>query len=685
MSTGPQHETDPTAADPRASLTPGADRPTVPGRAGKAQTPGQTLNRLIATIVRGTGLSHAEINRRLNRKLGVTTRVGASQELLDRGIALAEQYVEMLARSPGQKHGPGSAQEHGPEPAQKHGPGSARAAAAADGSVSVRRPRTAGRSLGPPPTNEQQRAIDAMRDDEHFVLQAGAGTGKTTTLAMLARSDSRRGMFLAFNRSVVTDAERKFPAHVQCRTGHSLAMRAIGSHYGERLGQPREPSWKAGQRLGIARNMSLRLGTRQITHKTLSYVTLETLNRFCYSADTEIRARHVPRLRGLAEEYREDLARLVLPYARRAWADVQDSAGRLVRFNPNHALKIWALKEPVIRADFLLLDEAQDTNPVMEEVFNAQRSHAQLIMVGDSAQAIYGWRGARDVMTDFEGRQLTLSQSFRFGPVLAEEANRWLTIVESPLRLRGTPTIETRIGPLERADAILCRTNSGAISEVFQLLEERRRVALVGGAAPLRELARAAGDLKAGRRTSHPELVLFQSWLELQEYALDDPAGQDLLPLVDIIDEHGVDKVLDAVGKLHAEGDAEVTLSTAHKAKGREWATVRISTDFDPPLSKERDLEGNPLPGELSLDDARLAYVAVTRARQQLDLGGLAWINDHPDGRPDHTLPTHTRPQTYTHTPTPTTAADTPSRGHLGAPPRLPAPSAWDRLGPAPS
>ena len=63
---------------------------------------------------------------------------------------------------------------------------------------------------------------------------------------------------------------------------------------------------------------------------------------------------------------------------------------------------MWALTEPKIDADFLFLDEAQDTNPVLEEVFAAQRGHAQLVMVGDSAQAIYGWRGARDVMTGFD-------------------------------------------------------------------------------------------------------------------------------------------------------------------------------------------------------------------------------------------------------------------------------------------
>lgn len=78
---------------------------------------------------------------------------------------------------------------------------------------------------------------------------------------------------------------------------------------------------------------------------------------------------------------------------------------------------MWSLTEPKINTDFLLLDEAQDTNPVVEQTFNTQRDHAQLVMVGDSAQAIYQWRGARDVMTTFPGILLALSKSFRFGPI----------------------------------------------------------------------------------------------------------------------------------------------------------------------------------------------------------------------------------------------------------------------------
>jgi hypothetical protein len=130
---------------------------------------------------------------------------------------------------------------------------------------------------------------------------------------------------------------------------------------------------------------------------------------------------------------------------------------------------------------------------------------------------------------------------------------------------------------------VLCRTNVGAMTHVMIHLAVGHRVALAGGGAVLRTLAHAARDLQAGRRTHHAELTLFPFWGELQDYAEHDPAGRDLKPFVDLIDEHGTDTVLAAVDQLTLETDAEVTISTAHRAKGREWADVLIAGDFTQP------------------------------------------------------------------------------------------------------
>ena len=485
------------------------------------------------------------------------------------------------------------------------------------------------------PTDEQAAAADHFHAGEHLALQAGAGTGKTTTLALLAHGTKRRGRYLAYNRAIARDAATRFPRTVTCKTAHALAYAAVGHRYTRRLNAPRRPAWQTGQALGITK--PIRIGERDLSQRTLSNAVLRTVTRFCHSADPALTHHHVPRLRGLeAPALHRQLAHLITPFAQKAWSDLQHPEDGAARFEHDHYLKIWSLTNPKIDADFLLLDEAQDTNPVVEQIFNDQRSHAQLVMVGDSAQAIYQWRGAKDVMTGFDGTSLALSQSFRFGPRLADEANRWLAIADAPIRLQGSHQVPTEVGCVTQPDVVLCRTNVGAISEVVQLLAAENRVALVGGGESLRALALAARELKEGRRTSHPELVLFTSWGDLQDYASYDPAGRDLQPLVDLVDQHGVDPILAAVDQLTDEDHAQVTVSTAHKAKGREWPSVRIAGDFQPPRdSDQQDESGHPIPGPIDDAEARLAYVAVTRTRSRLDLGGLAWVDHHPDGNPD--------------------------------------------------
>jgi len=482
------------------------------------------------------------------------------------------------------------------------------------------------------PTDEQAAALEAFRSGSRLAIQAGAGTGKTSTLVFLAEQmPQRRGRYLAFNRAIALDAAARFPSTVQCKTAHSLAYAALGHRYRGRLNGPRRPGWRIGQDLGL--HAPADIGRAGLMPATLSNATLRTVTRFCQSADAELAHHHVPRLRGLDDEDHAELADLIVPYAAKAWADLQDPFGGMVRFEHDHYLKMWALTKPVLHGDFLLLDEAQDTNPVLEQIVLAQQERAQIVMVGDSAQAIYGWRGARDVMARFTGHHLTLTQSFRFGPALASEANRWLTLSNAPIRLTGTPGIATTVGSrASRPDAVLCRTNIGAMTEILSLIAAGTRTALVGGGDSLRTLAWAARDLVQGRRAHHPELVLFPTWMALRDYAEHDPAGSDLQPFANLIDEHGPDAILQAVDRLVREDDAEVTVSTAHKAKGREWARVRIAPDFTPPPdTDEVDSQGHPVPQPVDEAEARLAYVAVTRARHHLDPTGLAWIHQHPD------------------------------------------------------
>ncbi|MFD5081892.1 UvrD-helicase domain-containing protein [Kitasatospora sp. NPDC058406] len=478
------------------------------------------------------------------------------------------------------------------------------------------------------PTPEQADAIASYGDGTDLVIQAGAGCGKSSTLKLIARADRRRRMaYVAYNRSIAADAKRSFPANVAASTGHGLAF---DPRHLPRLQRPRQTALDAAKALDIDRitggvqRIPTDLGhVKAMTSKVTMRAALETVERYCHSADDDLGARHIPRYDGLTSpDARAALTTVVLPVARAAWADLRREDG-VLKLSHDHYLKLWALGRPRLAADVVLLDEAQDTNDVLARVLLDQE-HAQRIAVGDSAQQIYAWRGARDALGTFErelGAQLaTLSQSFRFGPAIADAANRWLYLVGTDMRLTGWAGCESTIGPVDQPDAVLCRTNAGAVGVVLESLAAGRRVAMVGGGGDMKRLAWAARDLQAGRPTDHPELIAFPTWSAVREYAEEEDGS--LETLVRLIDEYGAEDIADAADALASEDEAQLVVSTAHKAKGREWPEVKIHGDFRAP-------KPDPVTSLriLRREEARLAYVAVTRAQLRLDHAALAWVD----------------------------------------------------------
>ena len=463
------------------------------------------------------------------------------------------------------------------------------------------------------------RARDAFTSGDDLAVVAGAGTGKTSTLVMMATATRARGLYMAFNRAARIDAQRRFGPNVECRTAHSLAFAAVGRAYQSRLAAARIPTARTAQLLGIKDDLDVN-GSR-ITRFHQARLAMNMVRRFCYSNDPEPMARHMEPVNGLDLGAANQVAALVLPYARRAWDDLRAPTGRL-RFEHDHYMKMWAQTDPVLPGEFIMLDEAQDTNPVLEAIFLAQS--VQRICVGDPAQQIYAWRAARDVMTGFPARQVQLTRSFRFGPAIADVANRWLRHADSDLRLTGAGPRDSLVTRTRSPDAVLCRGNADVMHEVLQFLEGGMPVAITGGGDTLRKLAEAARDLKAGRPTSHPELFLFPDWAAVQEYAENDSSAHDLKSLVDLVDSYGEQTIIQAVDRLATEEDARVTVSTAHKAKGREWDSVRIGPGFGPP-----SVDDDGVQRPLNAEEARLIYVAVTRARRVLDITGLNWSDEY--------------------------------------------------------
>ncbi|MEU3162922.1 UvrD-helicase domain-containing protein [Streptosporangium sp. NPDC006930] len=472
-------------------------------------------------------------------------------------------------------------------------------------------PGTTGTTLATPvfdhrPTVEQAAILDAASTGNPLVVTAGAGTGKTSTLKMVAASTMKRGLYLAYNRAIADDARASFPYNVDCRTAHSLAFQVVGRQFAHRLNGPRMPAREVARLLSIPQVLDL--GAHALTSPKVARVVMDTISRFCHSDWETPGGDHIPHIPGLDDPASIQALKVQLtPMVHRAWEDLTNPQGRL-RFTHDHYLKMWALTRPTLPADLIFLDEAQDANPVIAAIVDDQDS--QKILVGDESQAIYGWRGAVDAMASFSGMRLSLTQSFRFGQRIADEANMWLDLLSAPLRLTGNPAKDSRLEQIPAPQAVLCRTNAGAIGQIIAAIGAQQRPALVGGGDDIRRLAEACRDLRTGRGTMHPELMAFTSWQEVKDYAEHDAGGQDLKTLVKLIDSYGPDAVIKVVDQLVDEHNATIIISTAHKAKGREWGTVRLAADFAPPYDKDGDL----IPAE-----AMLTYVAVTRAKDGLD------------------------------------------------------------------
>jgi hypothetical protein len=488
------------------------------------------------------------------------------------------------------------------------------------------------------PTDEQQAIIDAVRGDRDVVVQARAGTGKTATLVMATRATPyRKTLYLAYNKAIALDARRKFGRQVECRTLHSLAYARAKPWMRDRLAMPRQNGRMVAGILNIIQPEVIPKGAFgmpievRLPPHHLSRLVIEGVRRFCYSADPEPQWRHVPRQPGLTAEAHEHLAEQLLPLLQRAWGDLCVPSGQL-RLEHDHYLKQWARHDPQLPFDLVLLDEGQDSNRLTSALIAAQ-TNTQTVIVGDSAQQLYKWRGATDALDAFPGHDvLFLTQSWRFGPAIAELGNVFLRLVGSRPYVRGNPAMSSRlVGEMIAPDAILCRTNAGAMDEAIGQLELGRATFLQGGGDGIRKMAEAAIELQAWYGTNNPELCGFGSWTEVLDYVEVDPSGSDLRAFVRLVETHGAQTIIEACDKLINDdggrgyrGEPEVPLgavvvSTMHRSKGLEWPKVQIGRDVAAPrVDPETWSLRDPDSAEMMLN-----YVAATRARLELAAGAL--------------------------------------------------------------
>ncbi|MEK8048117.1 UvrD-helicase domain-containing protein [Ideonella margarita] len=463
-------------------------------------------------------------------------------------------------------------------------------------------------------TSEQESAVELFKYAKSLKISAFAGAGKTTTLTEIGKSTTKSGVYLAFNRSIALEAGSRFPKTVDCRTTHSLALRSLPPQF--RNNQAKLFDALQGNRVAQLLNLEeIYVADVLLTPRTLGYLTARTVQRFCQSESDEITRRHVP-MTGKLEKMSANDAKVFSTYvtrmARHLWGRMSD-ANDVAPLGHDGYLKLWSLSRPELHYDYILLDEAQDTNGAVLSVLKSQQ--AQLTLVGDRHQQIYAWRGAVNAMANIETEaESALTQSFRFGPEIARVANQILADLEEPLALRGNPAIQSSVATSGSARAVLCRTNVGVIEVVLNALDQYMRPYVIGGVGDLIRMLEDVTRLKSFQPADTPDLFGFQSWDEVVTFSQSED-GESLRTFVKIVNQKGEVNLIKALQSVaESESDAALVVTTGHKAKGREWASVELYSDFKP---AKFSVKGSPKM-VVDAEAARLLYVACTRPKQML-------------------------------------------------------------------
>lgn len=476
------------------------------------------------------------------------------------------------------------------------------------------------RSLPPPTTEQAAVANHPLLPGALIIAEAFAGAGKTTTLQHVARTHAgRKILYLCFNRANADEAKKKMPSNVSVATIHGLAFRYVGQRYREKLGdiRPRE----------VKDILSL-------PDSATSMAVIQTIGNFLRTLLPEPTRACVP-VGGVKAD-----ADRVVHLAKRLWARMVDPADHAVRIPHDGYLKLWLQTEPILREfDLVMVDEAQDLEPLaMQFALRQQKSgQAAVIMVGDTHQSIYSWRGAINAMekcAKLADERFIISECFRFPQAHADAAAavlRRIKGIHPPLKGKGSGDWLK-----EPTRAVLARTNARLISKALS----HKGALHFAGTSPkdafspkvpykFQEMRDVVHILKRQpERVQTAYLRRFSDFDDLMDFASGGGGGEsqdvELLSLVRLAQEHGnhLHHMLDDIEERAGESVPEALhLSSGHRSKGLQFGQVELLDDFLPVFDSSALMQFKfKLTPTQFTEEANLLYVAMTRACARLDI-----------------------------------------------------------------
>lgn len=455
----------------------------------------------------------------------------------------------------------------------------------------------------------------------HGIVEAVAGSGKTTTIVEAANRIPRdkSAIFVAFNKHIAEALQDKLPPHVEARTLHSIGwqicrenitgyVRVNGNKiknalkfdvFNWRSCSPKRKKKFYAMSRPIAQLVSL--AKSQGWSADVDQATME-----------EIVARHG----------------IELP---EVWDWGTFKATMLEGFGNTKVMDyddmIWypliaKLEFPTY--DYVFVDESQDLSPAQAQ-FVMKLSGDRIIAVGDTHQAIYGFRGAdakamQNLKTTLIATVLPLSICYRCGKNIVAAAQKIVPHIEACEGASDgivTSIPYDKFSGVVTDDAyVLCRVTAPLVEACLDLIAEGRKATVLG-----RDIGEMLlTTLKGLQLVNSVDIQTFKETLEgWYESRVKKMCKEAIVKITDTRDTllvlaRGCSVIGDVktrISNIFSKDGEGIIFSTIHKSKGLEADTIFILRP---------DLLPHPLctqPWQLEQED-NLHYVAITRAKKKL-------------------------------------------------------------------
>lgn len=437
-----------------------------------------------------------------------------------------------------------------------------------------------------PRWSSYQEAIfeDAETGTGHTAVIARAGAGKTTVAVEAVRRIPKfyDVLVCAFERTIRDELEKRLKdlSHVHVRTLHQVGYSACRGYTVDK-----DKDWE------IVRDVTGTLRVPGLLADLIRAVGLAKNRLVTTRNEVEECVRYIFETPVKGVPYAQ-IAEWVAECMKRA-ADVK---GR-ISFDD----MVWLpamFNWPVRQYDVVVIDELQDLSHAQIKLALAScRPGGRIIGFGDPMQALYKFRGAdedgfRRLIEEMQAKTLKLPISYRCAQAVVKEARRWVPDIEYAPDAPPGSVEEVEAGTftalIQPGDWALARSNIEAIRLFGQITS-------VGLGAEINGFKEVRSEIETLiQREKIEDLKRLNDWAAEREDQRNIATAIELL-----VQTTKKGPLLQRIAQAFAfQSQGGVTVSTIHRAKGREAPRVFVS-----------------LRGEM---DDNLSYVAATRAKSDL-------------------------------------------------------------------